>query len=304
MSENRTQAGIVDGQVLGEIGHLDVVATRIVEGYLAGMHRSPFKGGCVEFAEHRPYSPGDEVRLIDWRLFARSDRYHIKQFEEETNLQAMLVVDGSGSMGFGMETVSKLRYAQVLAASLSRLLLHQRDAVGLAVADERVRSFVPPRAHPGHFRALVENLENVRAGGRTSLAGVLRDVGKRLRRRGLVLVLTDAFEDEDALLDSLRLLSVRGHEPWLVHVMAPEELSFSFKSWSRFECLEAPEWRMDLDPAMIRKRYLERVRAFLDRLQSGCAQAKCDYTPVVTHQPIGQMIGYYLSRRMARVKSR
>ena len=240
--------------------------------------------------------------MIDWRVFARSDRHYIKQFEQETNLQTILVLDASGSMGFGLETVTKLRYAQVLISCLSRLLLHQRDAVGLAISDRQIRSFIPPRSSPGHFKVLLDELTKTRSVGETSLAAVLRHLGKKLKRRGLVIVLSDCFEDEDGLIEALHLLRVRGQDTWLLHIMAPEELSFSFKQWSTFECLEVSDYRVELDPALIRKRYLEGVRVFLERLQRGCEEAECDYTAVTTDRPIGETLAYHLSRRMARAK--
>ncbi len=298
MAHETDRQDLIDPQTLTGAGDLHVVATRIVEGYLAGRHRSPHKGGCVEFAEHRPYSPGDEVHLIDWRAYARSDRYYIRQFEEETNLQAILVLDGSGSMGFGLEGITKFRYAQILASCLARLLLHQGDAVGMAVCDRQIRSYIPPRSNPSHFRVLLDPLTDSRCGGETSLASVLGEVGKRLKRRGMVIVLSDCFEEEDRLIEAMHLLRVRGHELWLLHVMAPEELSFSFSNWSTFQCLEGTG-RLQLDPAVIRKRYLQRVEAFLERIRQGCADVQCDYSPVTTDQPIGPTLGYYLRRRMA-----
>ncbi|MBI4579503.1 MAG: DUF58 domain-containing protein, partial [Planctomycetes bacterium] len=269
MANGRPALDLLDPAVLLKIGPLDVVATRIVEGYLAGRHRSPFKGGCVEFAEHRPYSAGDEIRLVDWRAFARRDRYYIKQFQEETNLQAALVLDASGSMAFGASTVSKFRYAQVACACLARLLIQQGDAVGLATFDTRVRHHVPARSAAGHVRALLDALERTSPGGETSLADILHELARRFSRRGLMIIASDCFEDVDTLVRGLRHLRARGHDLLLLHVMAPEELSFAFDRWSRFKCLESGT-TLDLDPAAIRRKYLGRVRAFLEQLRKGC----------------------------------
>ncbi|NLX58892.1 MAG: DUF58 domain-containing protein [Phycisphaerae bacterium] len=287
---------------MSRLGQLELIASRIVEGFLSGKHRSPYKGSSVEFAEHRHYSPGDETRLIDWRVLARSDRCYIKQFEEETNLKCLLVLDASGSMGFGHSTVTKLRYAQMASACLARMMLHQQDAVGLAVVDGSLRTFIPPRSRASHFRVLVEALRSVVAVGPTSLAGELRELGKRLRRRGMIFVLSDCFDDVEGTLNALHHLRLRGHETILFHTMAPEELSFAFSRWSRFECLETAGHRIDLDPSAIRKEYLRRVGEFLGRLEAGCGEIGCDYMPLETSRPLAEVLGHYLSRRAARVR--
>jgi uncharacterized protein (DUF58 family) len=285
------------------VAELEMVSVRIVEGYLAGQHRSPFKGGCVEFAEHREYSPGDELRMLDWRAMAKGDRYYVKQFEQETNLKATVVVDASGSMAYagqGKGATSKLRYAQCAAACLARLMLHQRDAVGAAVIDTKVRQVVPPRSSPAHLRPLLDALGRTAPAGDTSLARVLDELGERLARRGLIILLTDAFDDVPALVASLRRLRARGHDLLMLHVMAPEERTFPFNAWSRFECLEVDGRRMDLDPVAVRQRYLERIGTFLKDLELGCGEAGCDYAPLNTDRPLGDALNYYLRRRMAR----
>ena len=302
MSQTATQSELLDPLAMARLGQLELISKRVVEGLISGMHRSPFKGGCVEFSEHRAYSPGDEVRLIDWRVFGRSDRYYIKQFEEETNLQATLVLDASGSMAFGQSTVSKFRYAQMAAACLARLLLYQRDAVGLATIDTKVRSYVVPRSRANHFQAIIQALEHSRPRGETSLAGVLHELAARLRRRGIIVLLSDAFDDVEALLNAFRHLQLRGHEVLLLHVMAPEELSFSFSRWSRFESLEDPGRWIELDPPAIRKRYLKRVAAFLERLRTGCAEMDCDYVPMSADRPLVANLTYYLKSCSAALK--
>jgi len=291
---------LLDPEVLNRIGHLELIANRVVEGFVSGKHPSPFKGGCVEFADHRSYTPGDEVRLVDWRAFARSDRYYIKQFEEETNLQVVLVVDGSGSMEFGMSTVPKLRYAQMTAACLARLMLHQRDSVGLAVIDSAVRTYVPPRSKASHFRVIVMELSNIRPEGETSLATVLHEIAERIRRRGMVIICSDCFDDVESLSNALHHFRSRGHETILFHIMAPEEVTFDFTRWSRFECLEVAGRRVDLDPVAIRKGYLDRVNGFLDGLKEACGEAGCDYVPLRTDRPLGDSLAYYLASRNAR----
>jgi len=293
---------LLDPAAVAKLGRLELIATRIVEGLVAGRHRSPYRGCSVEFAEHRGYSPGDELRTIDWRVLARSDRYYVKQFEEQTNLQAMLVVDASGSMGFGAKAVPKLRYAQMAAACLARMMLHQSDAVGLALLGSELKAYVPPRSKASHLRAILDVLGAATAGGDGSLAGHLHDLAKRMKRRGMFMVFSDCFEDVEVLLQALHHLRARGHETLLFHIMAPEELTFDLGKWSTFEDLEIPSMRVELDPASVRKMYLEEVRVFLDRLRAGCGEVRCDYVPLTTDQPLADALAYYLARRAARMK--
>ncbi len=288
--------------MVSKLGQLELIATRIVEGLVSGKHRSPYRGCSIEFAEHRGYSPGDEIRLIDWRVYARSDRHYIKQFEEQTNLQALLVVDASGSMGFGLSTVTKLRYAQMAAACLGYMMLHQSDAVGLATLGAGLETYIPPRSRANHFQVILEALERTTPGGDASLARQLHDLARRIKRRGMLLVFSDCLDDLDALLNALHHLRVRGHEVLLFHTMAPEELSLNFNRWTRFEDLEIAGRRLDLDAPAIRQQYLAKVRAFLNRLRDGCGETRSEYLPWSTDQPLADVLGYYLSRRAARIK--
>lgn len=271
---------LCDPRELAKLGGLDLIANRVVEGLLAGKHRSPFKGSSVEFAEHRPYSQGDEIRCIDWRVLGRRDRYYIREFERETNLQAWLVLDTSGSMDFGLSTVTKLQYGRMAAAVLARLLLNQGDAVALVGGGNAIDTHIPPRSTPSHFNVIVESLTRMRAGGRTSLAGVLHDLAQRARRRGLVVIISDCFDDLEATCQALHRLHARGHELLLLHVMAPEERTFAMDRWSRFECMEGSGQSLELDPAVVRKAYLAEVKAFVERLQHGCGEVCCDYVPL------------------------
>ncbi len=304
MAQATEHGHLLDPDALARLGQLEIIATRVVEGYVSGKHRSPFKGSSVEFAEHRPYSPGDEVRLIDWRTYARSDRYYIKQFEQESNLQVHLVIDSSGSMGFGMSTVTKLHYAQMASACLAWLMLRQQDAVGMAVIDNRVRAYIPPRSKPSHLTVLLDEMSRTRPGGETSLAAMLHELAKRFKRRGLLVICSDCFDDVGALINALHHLRSRGHETLLLQIMAPEELSFSFNKWTRFECLEVSGHRLDLDASLIRNQYLDRVKAFMKQLKDGCAEVECDYAPLSTDQPLGDALAHYLSRRAWRMKTR
>ncbi len=302
MSTAPSRIELLDPEALGKAGHLEMLSMNVVDGVLSGLHRSTLKGGCFEFAEHRAYSAGDEIRLIDWRVYAKSDRYYIKQFEEETNLQAVMVVDASGSMKYGQSTVSKLDYARVACACLSRLMLRQRDAVGLALIDQKMRQYIPPRAQAHHLQAILDALRRTEAGGMTSLAGNLQEIARRVKRRGMIIIFSDCFGELEPLKKAIHQLRLRGHEVLIFHVLAPEERTFPFDRFSQFECFEEDGLRIDLDPPSIRRRYLERMQAYLDDLQKSCLQLSCEYVPLTTDADLGDTLAYYLSRRAARAK--
>lgn len=293
---------LLDPSVVSALGRLELIATRVVEGLVTGRHRSPYKGSSVEFAEHRVYSPGDELRLLDWRALARRDRYYVKQYEDRTNLRAVLVVDASGSMGFGLRTVTKLRYAQMAAACLARLLLRQTDAVGLTVVGGDGDGYIPPRSAPHHLHVLLTVLEQLTARGDAVLADRLHDLAQRLRRRGMIIIFSDCFSEVAPLVRSLHHLRVRGHEVLLFHTLAPEEITFDVGAWTQFEDLEAPGARIELDPRAVRAQYRARFEAFLEQLRRGCIEAKCDYMLLRADQPLGETLARCLARRAARAR--
>lgn len=294
-------ADLVDPRVMDQIGHLEVVSRSVVDGLLAGKHRSTTKGGCCEFAQHRQYSPGDEIRQIDWLVYARNDRYFIRQYEEETNLHAIIALDTSGSMKFGLSTVSKLDYARRAAACLSRLLLHQRDAVGAIILNESRPVFVPPRQNAAHLQALLSVLQSAEPGEGGNLGLQIRACIPRLRRRGLFVLFSDCFCDLDELGKALRIVRARGHDVVVMHVVAPEELHFDFRRWSSFQSLEAAGQRINLDPAAVRDEYLKRVRAFLGRLEELVTGLGGDYVRMTTNHDLADVLGAFLRGRMARV---
>jgi uncharacterized protein (DUF58 family) len=297
-----TAAEIFDSRDLARIENLELLASRVVDGLLSGKHRSRLKGGSAEFTEHRGYVPGDEIRMIDWKVFGKSDRYFIKQYIEQTCLQVIVVLDGSGSMAFGLKTGSKFHYARAVAACLTRLVLRQSDSAGLAVLGKTVRSYVPPRANPNHFQPVLQLLRGAQPTGETSLAVNLTELARRIKRRGLIVLLSDCFDEIDSLKQAFQFLRARGHEIILLHTMAPEELTFDFGGWSRFECLEVDGRHMTLDPALIRNDYIENVRAFLRDLKRMCGETGTDYQALPTDKPMGEALGYYLQRRSARLK--
>lgn len=292
-------ADLVDPAVMDQIGHLELLSRTVVDGLLAGKHRSSTKGGCCEFAQHRQYAHGDEIRQIDWQVFARNDRYFIKQFEEETNLHAVMAVDTSGSMRFGLSTVSKLEYAKRAAACLARLLLHQRDAVGTAILNEQSPAFLPPKQNAAHLQAILSTLHNAKASDGGALGTQIRACIPRMRRRGMFVLFSDCFGDPDELSTALRVVKARGHDVVVMHVLAPEEIHFDFRRWSAFQSLEIEGERVSLDPAAIRDEYLERMRAFLDRLEETVTGLGGDYVRMTTSTDLAQTLGWFLRGRSA-----
>ncbi|MCG3180195.1 MAG: hypothetical protein BIFFINMI_02552 [Phycisphaerae bacterium] len=293
---------LLDPMALAKLGRLELIARQVVEGFVSGRHKSPYKGFSVEFAEHREYSPGDDIRDIDWRVYGKSDRYYIKQYEEETNLRANILLDASGSMAYAGKTVSKFRYAQMLAASLAHLMLRQSDAVGLVTYDSTVRRYIPPRSRASHLRAMLEEMSDTQPGGETSLGGIFHDVAERIFRRGLVVVISDLFDDVDRLLGGLHHFRYKRHEVLLIHVMAPEELTFPFTSWTQFRNLERADHRLQLDPRSVRDQYLQAVASFVGQLRRETGRMEIDYIQVDTATPFDVALSGYLGRRMARKK--
>jgi len=296
-------ADLVDPRVMNEIGSLELLSRCVVDGFLSGKHRSTHKGGCGEFAQYRPYASGDEVRHIDWKVYARNDRYFVRQFEEETNLQATMALDTSGSMRFGLSTVSKFEYARRAAACLARLLLHQRDAIGAAILHDTAPAFVPPRQNASHLQSILFALQNAVPSEGGNLAAQIRACIPRMRRRGLFVLFSDCFGDLDALSKALKVLRARGHDVLVFQILAPEEIRFNFRYWSSFHSLEEAGVKLNLDPAAIRDEYLSRLRAFLDQLAEAVTGIGADYVRTTTGHDLAETLTYFLRGRMAKGRS-
>jgi uncharacterized protein (DUF58 family) len=286
-----------DPTSLSKYGHLSLVARNLVEGFLTGAHKSPYKGFSVEFAEHRQYYPGDEIRHIDWRAYGKTDRYYIKEYEEETNLKAHLLVDASGSMGYRGKHAAKFEYAQYVAASLAYLMLHQRDAVGLTVHDTQVRRFLKPKASSKHLLQIINALQESKTGGETGLAPIWHNVCAHLKQRSLIVVLSDCFEDITPLLRALQHFRYRKHEVLLFHILAPEEIEFPFKRWTQFRNLEVANHKVLVDPHKLRKEYLANFERFCKELRDAAGKAQVDYHLMRTDEPVETALGIYLTRR-------
>jgi uncharacterized protein (DUF58 family) len=296
---------LLDPEAMAKISRIELLARQPVAGFISGRHRSPYHGYSVEFAEHREYAPGDDLRDLDWQVYARSDRYYIKQYIEETNLRATILLDASGSMAYRGDNaarhqgrpLSKFEYARFLAASLVRLLLSQQDAVGLVTFDTAIRRYLPSRARTNHLNVLLEEMFAAGPGGETALATVFHEIAERVHRRSLLIIISDLFDRPEDILKALHHFRFRKHEVILMHVMADEELTFPFKNWSQFRDLEQDGQQLDIDPESLRSAYLAEVRAFLDTLEKGCGEMRIDYVPFSTKQDFGLALAGYLAHR-------
>jgi uncharacterized protein (DUF58 family) len=296
-----TPQQLADPQVISRMARLQVRARLVVEGVISGLHKSPYHGFSVEFAQHREYTPGDEIRYVDWKVVARSDRYYIKEFEEETNLKAYVMVDGSQSMtyrGRGRE-YSKLDYASVIAAALSSLMIQQRDAVGLGIFDDAVRTYLPPRGIASHFSQILEELSRVDPQPKTNLGATFHELAERVKRRGLIVVISDMFGDADAILMGLRHFRHRKHEVIVFHVLDEDEISFPFTDLTKFQGLEL-EPDIMVDPRGVQEEYLHHFTTFCDRLERGCREMQIDLVRMNTKEEPAPVLATYLARRMKR----
>ena len=292
----------LDPKVLDRLSGLELVARTIVEGFLAGSHRSPHKGSSIEFAQHRQYVPGDELRNVDWKVFARSDRLVVKEFIEETNLACHLLVDGSESMGYTSLDWNKLDYARWCAAGIAHLTLKRRDTAGLVIFDDEGRQKVPPGNGEAQLVEMILTLEGADPGGPTQIGGVLDWFASRLSRRGIVPIFSDFFDDLDAIVKGLVRLVHDGHEPILFQVVDPLERSFAFERLLRLDGLE-DAGRRKVDPRALREAYLEEFNAHNEALAKHARSLDIDYVLLDTSQPVDQALSTYLGRRSARAKT-
>ena len=294
-----TLSSILEAEDITSIQQLQLYARTVVEGFTTGQHASPHKGFSVEFRQHRPYVQGDEIRHLDWKVFGRSDRFYIREFDEETNLRATLVLDVSGSMGYrGSAGVQKLDYARKLVASLSYLLMSQQDAVGLITFDTALREFIPNRTKITHLHLLLEALVKAQPGNETSLAPVIESLGSRLKRRGIIIIVSDFFDDTTALLRAIGVLRRQGHEIIVIQLWDRDELEFPFGRFSRFENLENLDDALQLDPAAIRQRYLEVLAEFRTSIRDGLRKHQVDHLELTTDESHSQALRQYLTLRM------
>ena len=284
-------------EILARAEALGLAARQVVEGLRVGDHKSPYKGFSVEFVQHREYVPGDDIRHIDWKGYGRSERYTIKQYEQETNYTAHLLLDGSNSMRYGAGETNKLEYAKLLVASLSYLIVRQRDSVGLRIFTTNWRAELPPSSQLRHIHAILHTLEETKPGEDTSVGPLLDEVADRVGRRGLVFLISDGFDDVAAILKGLRHLRFRGHEVVLFHILHRDEIDFPLDGNIRFIGLEGFEELMTR-PQLLKPAYLRAIGTYLAELQKGCDGSGVDYVRMVTDRPLAAALGDYLVRRL------
>jgi uncharacterized protein (DUF58 family) len=278
------------------LGTIDLKARAIVEGFLTGLHRSPFKGFSVEFAEYRQYLPGDDLATLDWKIFARSDRHVVKKFEEETNLECHILLDISRSMGYGSHAVTKLEYASYLAGALAYLMNRQRDAVGLLTFDDQIREMLPTSARPGHLKAVLVTLERLQLGARTDVAKPLGDLVQAIRKRGLVVLISDLLDDADRVIEGLKHFRYRGTDVVVFQVLDPHELTFPFEQAARFRDLETADEVVAV-PGAVREAYKARISGLVDHYRRVLGQNGIDYCMLETSQPLETGLLSYLQTR-------
>jgi uncharacterized protein (DUF58 family) len=287
---------------LASLEGLDLQARLVVEGYVSGMHPSPYHGFSVEFAEHREYVPGDDIRHVDWKVWSKTDKYYLKQYEEETNLLLYLLLDTSESMGYASgKNVPKLQYAQMVAASLGYMVLQQQDAVGLATFDDSVRRYLKPAGQPSHLKELIHVLDAAPARAKSDLGTVFHDLAERFKKRGVVVILSDFFDDVARVVAGLKHFRHRRHEVIVFHVLDPAELDFPFRDTTLFKGLEGmPD--VLTEPRALRRAYQAEIGAFLDEMKKGCRMIDIDYVPLRTDWDLDAALSSYLAARANRAR--
>jgi uncharacterized protein (DUF58 family) len=288
----------LDPAVLSRIAKLDIRARLVVEGFVSGLHRSPFHGFSVEFAQHREYVPGDDLKHLDWKVFGKTDRFYIKEYEEETNLSAWLLMDVSESMDYTSDGMTKFDYGATIAASLAFLMLQQQDAAGLVLFDDAVREFIKPASQPSHLKLMTHQLATARPTGRTKIGGIFHDLAERITRRGLVVLISDLFVDPAELVLGLQHFRHKRHEVVLFHVLDPFERTFPFEQLTLFEGMEGYR-DVFAEPRGLRDGYLEALEIFVREVRRACRQHRIDYVPMTTRDSLGVALSAYLAGRLA-----
>jgi uncharacterized protein (DUF58 family) len=287
----------LDPAVIAKLSSISLKARYIVEGTIAGLHKSPYHGFSVEFSEHREYVEGDEIKHIDWKLLGKSDKYYIKQFEEESNLKCYLLLDSSNSMSYSSDnTMTKLEYGSYIAASLAYLMIKQGDAVGLLTFNEDIADFIPPRSKLSHMKVIHDRLGNLKPSKKTNISKALSDLAKNIKRRGLIMVISDLFDDPKQVLDSLKHFRYRKHEVVVFQILDKAELEFPFGDFILFEDMES-DLKVMADSKAIRNEYISRIRAFIHELQDNCRKNRIDFALFDTSVPLDVALATYLLHR-------
>ncbi|MCK5145782.1 DUF58 domain-containing protein [bacterium] len=283
-------------ETLSKLSGLDLIARRVVEGYITGLHKSPYHGFSAEFSEHHPYHPGAPLKSIDWRVLGRTERYYIKSYEEETNCRAMLIMDTSASMGYSSGAISKQLYATYLAAALAFLLLKQRDATGLALVDSELRTLIRPRSVMSHLSTLLTPLSKLESRGKTRLAPVLNKLAERLKRRTLICLFSDLMDSDKEVITALKNFRIRGHELLVFHILDPMEINMQLKRDAILIDMETDK-RLPVDTRHIARTYADQVDAWTQKLRHSCLNMQVDYIRLSTDTPYDQALSAFLAKR-------
>lgn len=287
----------LDAKAIGQAESLGLHARFIVEGYMAGEHKSPFRGFAIEFTQHREYVPGDDIRHLDWKVLGRTERYYLKQYEQETNYVGSILLDGSESMNYGSGSISKLQYGKVMAACLSYLILQQRDAMSLTLFDTATRGYIPRTGNLASIHNIMALLANYKATGETNIGAALHLLAGQIKRKGVVIIISDFLDNEDAVLDGIQHVRFGGSEVIVFHLMDPFELEFPFRGMVEFQGLENIP-KLMTRPQEIRKSYMRELEAWKAKIREGCERQNCHYTLIDTSHPIHETLTAYLAFRL------
>jgi len=286
----------IEPEAVAKLGRFNLVAKAVVEGFVTGLHRSPYHGFSVEFSEHREYTPGDNLRDIDWKVLGKTDRFYVKRYEEETNLKAYILLDTSGSMAYKSNGLSKFEYGCYLAASLAYLMVRQQDSVGLVAFDEAINVFLPPHSTTLHLNTVLHTLEELKPGKTTRISKTFHDMAETIKRRGLIVIISDLYDEPREVVRGLRHFRHKRHEVIIFHLFDPAELDFPFRALTDFVDMETGE-RLQADPKYVRDEYIKHVQEFIAAYKRDCSQGTIEYVMASTATPYDMMLTSYLGKR-------
>lgn len=295
-SEPKDYRKYLKPEVVSKLKSLDLRARLVVEGFITGLHKSPYHGFSVEFAEHRQYMPGDEIKHVDWKVFGKTDRFYVKQFEEETNLKSYILFDASASMEYSSHGITKLQYASYLAGALTYLMIQQHDAVGLILFDEKIRRYLPPRSVSSYLHQILKELDQTKSSAKTNIAGALHQMAERIKRRGLIILFSDLFDEPKQVISGLKHFRHKKNEVIVFHILDPLELNFEFEQDALFKDMETGE-ELTTQPWHIRGEYQSKVQEFINNYKKVCRENQIDYVILNTKLDYSHALFEYLLKR-------
>lgn len=287
----------LEPSIVSKLNSLEIKAKLVVEGFIVGLHKSPYHGFSVEFSQHRPYIQGDSLKNVDWKVYGKTEKFFIKQFEEETNLKCHILVDISNSMSYNSEkNISKIEYAKTLAAALSYIMMKQQDAVGLALYSDKIQNYFPPKASKVYYQEILKNLSKVQSAKETNTANCLNEIAENIKKRGLVIIISDFFDDINSIITSLKHFRYKNNEVIVFQLLDPIEKNFSFSKDSVFRDLETEE-ELTTQPHQIQKAYMQTMSEYINKIKSGCLNSKIDYNLITTDTPFDKALFNYIQKR-------